>query len=217
MARFDSDTALWIMGVKARVNEQGELTDEVLKEQFMSFVEAFKKMVINNTTITETSRLRLTQFTEEDAPFVLQILNTPGWLQFIGDRNVKTLEIAKDYTKEKLIAAYTKFGFGMYAMRLKDTGEIIGMCGLVKRDNLDHADIGYALLPEFSGKGYAREAASAVLKHANEVLKLNPILAIVTPGNNSSIKLLENLQFSLQGNVVHNGTELLLFQQTFPL
>ena len=160
-----------------------------------------------------TPRLLLTEFTEEDAPFILRILNTPGWLQFIGDRNIKTLESAHQYTKDKLIAGYAKFGFGMYAVKLKETQELIGMCGLVKRDNLEHADIGYAFLPEYTVKVYAIESASAILEYANTTLGLKPILAIVTPGNDSSIRLLEKLDFAFQRNVVNNGEELLLFRQ----
>lgn len=163
--------------------------------------------------ITQTPRLLLTHFTEDDAPFILRILNTPGWLQFIGDRNVKTLEVAEEYTKEKLIGAYARFGFGMYAVKLKTTHEIIGMCGLVKRDHLEHADIGYAFLPEFTGQGYAREAATAVMEYANSTLGLQPLLAIVTPGNRNSIKLLEKLKFIFQRHVALNGEELMLFKQ----
>jgi|SRR5215213_1669414 len=160
-----------------------------------------------------TPRLFLTHFTEHDAPFILRILNTPGWLQFIGDRNVKTLEVAQQYTKDKLIAGYAKFGFGMYAVKLKETQDLVGMCGLVKRDTLEHADIGYAFLPEYTGQGYALEAAAAVLKYANQTLGLHPLLAIVTPGNRSSIKLLQKLNFAFQRNIVQNGEELLLFKQ----
>ena len=164
--------------------------------------------------ITQTPRLLINHFTPDDAPFILNILNSPGWLQFIGDRNVKTLEAAQQYTKDKLIGGYEKFGFGMYAVRLKETNETIGMCGLVKRDYLQYADIGYAFLPEFGGKGYALEATTAVLRYANETLKLDPILAIVTPANLGSIKLLEKLDFAVQGNIVQNGEELLLFKRT---
>lgn len=160
-----------------------------------------------------TPRLLLTHFTEQDAPFILRILNTPGWLQFIGDRNIKNLETAQQYTKEKLIASYTKFGFGMYAVKLKETQELIGMCGLVKRDNLEYADIGYAFLPEFTGQGYAIESAKAVLDYANNTLQLHPLLAIVTPGNASSIRLLDKLNFTFQRSIVQNGDELLLFKQ----
>lgn len=161
--------------------------------------------------ITQTPRLLVNHFSEQDAPFVLQILNTPGWLQFIGDRNVKTVEAAEQYIKEKFMGGYQKFGFGMYAVRLRETNETIGMCGLVKRDHLEHADIGYAFMPEYGGKGYALEAAAAVLQYANNTLGLNPLLAIVTPDNVSSIKLLEKLRFVLQGTITDNGKELLLF------
>jgi [ribosomal protein S5]-alanine N-acetyltransferase len=164
--------------------------------------------------ITETPRLLIDHFTEDDAPFVLRILNTPGWIQFIGDRNVRTLEAAEKYTKERFMAGYVKPGFGMYAVRLKETGATVGMCGLLKRDHLEHADIGYALLPEYGGKGYALEAAAAVLEYANNTLQLDPVLAIVTPGNTGSVKLLEKLHFVLQGTSLHNGEELLLFKKT---
>jgi [ribosomal protein S5]-alanine N-acetyltransferase len=166
--------------------------------------------------ITQTPRLLLTHFTETDAPFILRILNTPGWLQFIGDRNVRTLEVAQEYTKDKLISGYTKFGFGMYAVKLKDTGEVIGMCGLVKRDHLEHVDIGYAFLPEFTGQGYAKEAAAAILEYANDTLGLRPVLAIVTPDNSSSIKLLAKLNFAFERSVAVNGEELFLFKQIDP-
>jgi [ribosomal protein S5]-alanine N-acetyltransferase len=162
--------------------------------------------------ITQTPRLLINHFTEADAPFVLEILNTPGWLQFIGDRNIKTLEAAQQYLKEKFLGGYEKFGFGMFAVRLKENNETIGMCGLVKRDHLQHADIGYAFLPQHAGKGYAIEAAAAVLQYANHTLKLHPILAIVTPDNNSSVKLLQKLNFVLQGTITDNDTELLLFK-----
>src|SRR5215207_76743 len=102
-----------------------------------------QKLQADQMKIIETSRLVINHFTEEDARFILNILNTPGWLQFIGDRGVKTLEVAQQYIKDKLLAGYQKFGFGMYAVRLKDTDETIGMCGLVKRDNLEHPDLGY--------------------------------------------------------------------------
>ena len=163
--------------------------------------------------IIETERLLLEHFTEDDAPFVLNILNTPGWLQFIGDRNVKTLEVAQQYTRDKLIGGYAKFGFGMYVVRLKENNEAIGMCGLVKRDHLEHADIGYAFLPEYTGKGYALEAAIAVKQFANQTLGLNPLLAIVTPANSSSIKLLEKLNFVFERKISQNGEELMLFRQ----
>lgn len=162
--------------------------------------------------IAQTPRLLINHFTEADSPFVLEILNTPGWLQFIGDRNIKTPEAAQQYLKEKFMGGYAKFGFGMFAVRLKENDETIGMCGLVKRDHLQHADIGYAFLPQHAGKGYAIEAAAAVLQYANHTLKLHPILAIVTPDNNRSIKLLQKLNFVLQGTITDNDTELLLFK-----
>jgi RimJ/RimL family protein N-acetyltransferase len=163
-------------------------------------------------TIAETARLHIRWINETDAPFVLQLLNTPGWIQFIGERGVHTTEDARRYIAERFTASYAKFGWGMYLVLLKESGLPIGMCGLVKRDNLEHADLGYAFLPEYGGKGYALEAATAVMQFATETLQLRPILAIVTPGNQRSIVLLQKLDFAFQKKITDNGEELLLFK-----
>lgn len=145
--------------------------------------------------IAETERLRLRHLTVDDAAFILQLLNEPSFIENIGDRGVRTREDACAYILNGPIASYARLGFGLNLVELKATGEPMGMCGLLKRDALDDVDIGYAFLPEFCSKGYAREAATAVLHHAHQVLALKRVVAIVNPQNQSSIRLLEKIGF----------------------
>ena len=146
----------------------------------------------------ETARLDLRPFTHDDAPFILRLLNEPSFLQHIGDKGVRDLEGAKGYLTNGPLASYARHGHGLMAVVLKATGEPIGMCGLLKRDNLDHPDLGYAFLPESWSKGYAREAAKATLDHGSEELGFKTILAIVSQGNAASIRLLEKLGFRFE-------------------
>lgn len=141
----------------------------------------------------ETERLRLRPFTTADAPFVLTLLNEPSFLRFIGDKKVRNLEDAQQYLAAGPIASYNIHGFGIMLVELKDTNIPIGMCGLIKRDDLPAPDIGFAFIPDYWRQGFAFEAATAVMNDARERLKLTNILAIVNPDNESSIKLLERL------------------------
>jgi RimJ/RimL family protein N-acetyltransferase len=144
-------------------------------------------------TVLETDRLVLRRLTAEDAAFILGLLNEPSWLRFIGDRGVRTVDDARNYILQGPVHSYERLGFGMYMTELKGSKTPIGICGLVRREALDAADIGYALLPQFWGKGYAYEAASAVMAYAREVLGLGRILAVTAPDNQASIRLLEKL------------------------
>lgn len=142
----------------------------------------------------ETSRLRLRRFTEADAAFVLELLNEPGWLRFIGDRGVRDLEAARAYIEKGPGAMYARLGFGLYCVEAKQDGTPLGMCGLLKRDNLEHVDIGFAFLARHQGRGYAREAVVATLGEAHD-LGLSQVAAITNPDNARSIRLLESLGF----------------------
>lgn len=143
--------------------------------------------------VIDTERLALHRFDPEgDAAFVLQLVNEPSWLQFIGDKGVRTLDDARAYLVNGPLAMYERCGHGLYRVDLKSSGEAVGMCGLIKRDTLPDVDVGYAFLPAHWGRGYAEEATRATLAHAQE-LGLRRILAIVTPGNERSIRLLGKL------------------------
>ena len=144
-------------------------------------------------TVIETDRLTLRHLTPDDAPFMLRQLNEPSFHQFIGDRGVRTLEQARDYLVKGAIASYQQNGFGLNAVVLKASGATIGIAGLIRRPGLDDVDIGYALLPAYWGQGYAFEATQAVLRHGRETLGIQRIIAIVSPGNTASIRLLQKL------------------------
>ena len=145
-----------------------------------------------------TARLTLREFADADAPFIVTLLNQPSFLRFIGDKKVRTIEDARKYIETGPRDNYKRHRFGQLLVQLKDTNKPIGMCGLLKRDTLDHPDLGFAFLPEAWGNGYAFEAASAVLQHARDDLKLSCILAITNPDNDASIKLLGRLGFQFE-------------------
>ena len=143
--------------------------------------------------VLETKRLILRHFCIDDAVFVLQLLNEPSFIEHIGDKGVRNIEQARQYLVDGPISSYERFGYGLYRVELRGYGEVIGMCGLVRRARLDDADIGYALLKRYWSHGYARESAGAVLEHARDKLGLDRVVAVVSPGNLSSIRLLESI------------------------
>ena len=149
-------------------------------------------------TVLETERLRLRRFTIDDAKFILTLLNEPSFLQYIGDKKVRDLDGARQYILNSPVASYERHGFGLMLVELNESHTPIGMCGLLKREELSNPDIGFAFLPEFWGKGFAFEAAAAVLQDARERLRLERILAITSLDNDASIKLLERLGFGFE-------------------
>jgi RimJ/RimL family protein N-acetyltransferase len=165
--------------------------------------------------ILETERLRLRQLDNGDAAFIFELVNSPGWLEFIGDRHVRTVSDAVDYIQNGPVKSYAAHGFGLSVVELKTDGTPIGLCGLLKRDYLDHPDIGFAFLPDFMGQGYACEIASATIAHANETLNIPIILAIVMPTNERSIRLLEKVGMTFHQTLVSptDQTELLLYRR----
>ena len=167
--------------------------------------------------ILETERLLLREITGGDAEFILELLNEPGWIQNIGDRGVRTIEDARRYIADKLAASYERNGFGVYLVELKETGASAGMCGLVKRDSLEDVDIGFAFLERFWSRGYAFESASAIMDYAQNTLGLKRIVAIVSPDNRGSIKVLEkiNLHFERMIKMSEDDEEIKFFARDF--
>ncbi|MEO6920305.1 MAG: GNAT family N-acetyltransferase [Collimonas sp.] len=143
--------------------------------------------------VLETERLILRTLNGDDAEFYLQLINQPAWRQFIGDRGIRTVEAARAALLSGPVAAQERDGFSFYMTELKNGTLPIGICGLIKRETLEDVDIGYAFMPEFWGKGYALEAASAVLEYANRVCGLQRVVAITSPDNHQSIRLLEKM------------------------
>ncbi len=145
--------------------------------------------------IVQTPRLTLREFGPEDAAFMLHLLNEPSFIAHINDKGIRTVEAAREYLAGTLCASYATHGFGLWAVVRRDTGEAIGMCGLIQRDWLDDVDLGYALLESAAGAGYAREAARATLGVAAARFGLTRLAAIVHTANVRSIRLLEDLGF----------------------
>jgi ribosomal-protein-alanine N-acetyltransferase len=151
--------------------------------------------------VTETDRLTLRWMTVEDAGMVLELLNDPDWLRYIGDRGVRTLEAAQEYILTGTVDMYNRLGFGLYLAERKPDGAPMGICGLVKRDFLEDVDLGFAFLPAFRTQGYARESAAAVMEYARDILGLRRLVAITSLDNERSGRLLEKLGFRLEGNI----------------
>jgi RimJ/RimL family protein N-acetyltransferase len=154
--------------------------------------------------ILETPRLVLRRLVLEDAPFILELVNDTAWLQYIGDKHVHTLEDARRYIRKGPLDMYARLGFGLYMMTLK-TGGRIGMCGFLKRDGLADVDLGFALLARHRGRGYAQEAAKAMLDYGRKKLGLKRVVAITHPDNLRSIKILENIGFVYEQTLVLPG------------
>ena len=149
----------------------------------------------------------------DDAAFILDLLNEPSFLRHIGDKGVRTRDDACRYIADGPLASYEQFGFGPYLVQIKDGGEPIGICGLLKREWLEDVDLGFALRPRFWGEGYAFEAASAVVAHARERLGLRRIVAITSLDNEPSIRLLAKLAFRFErvARFTADGPELRVF------
>ena len=148
--------------------------------------------------LIETARLRLRPFTLDDAAFIVALVNDPDWLRHIGDKGVRTVDDARRYLTEGPLASYARHGFGLLAVVARDSRAPIGMCGVLKRDALPDPDVGFAFLPSFRRRGYAREALRGVIADAAGRLRLTRLLAITSPDNAASIALLGSVGFTFE-------------------
>lgn len=162
----------------------------------------------------QTQRLLLKPTSVGDADFLVQLMNSPGWLQFIGDRQVYSEKSARQYIQEHIHPQYQRLGYGAYTLILKHTGEKIGICGLYDREGLEGIDIGFALLPRFEKRGYAFEAANFLKVAAFELFGLKKLSGITVEENLASQKLLERLglQFKKRIRLAGDSKELLLYE-----
>lgn len=150
-------------------------------------------------TIVQTDRLTLREMALEDSAFILELLNDPDWIRFIGDKGVNTLADARDYILSGPMQMIQRLGFGLYLVARRSDAAPIGICGLIKRDTLDDVDLGFAFLPAFRSLGYAREAAEATIDHGRDAFGLRRIVAIVSPQNPACVRLLAGLGFTQEG------------------
>ncbi|MBV7508944.1 GNAT family N-acetyltransferase [Bacillus sp. sid0103] len=168
--------------------------------------------------VMETERLILRRLTPGDAEFILELLNDPSWVRFIGDRGIRTIEVARNYIVTGPMEMYSRLGFGLFMTELKDEARTtLGICGLIKRDGLDDVDLGFAFLSRFQAKGYGFEAASATLEFGMEQLGLKRIVAITSEDNVGSARLLEKIGMKFEGMIKlpHDAEELKLFGANF--
>jgi ribosomal-protein-alanine N-acetyltransferase len=147
-----------------------------------------------------TARLCVRELAADDAPFMLALLNEPSFLANIGDRGVRTLDDARGYLERGPLSSYRRHGFGLYLVELGADGTPIGICGMLRREELPDPDLGFAFLPAYWKQGYAYESAMAIRRHARETLGIRRLLAIVNPPNATSIRLLERLGFRFESN-----------------
>ena len=170
-------------------------------------------MKADGQPVTQSERLTLRRLTEGDAEFYCRLVNEPSWIRNIGDRGIRTPDDAANFIRAKTLPGYEALGFGLYAVERRTDGVPMGLAGLVRRDTLPGPDIGFAFLPEYWGKGYALEAARAVTEYARDTLGITRLLAIVSPHNAPSCRLLEKLGFASEGRkpVGANGEGLLAY------
>lgn len=164
--------------------------------------------------VLQTERLALRHAVPEDGEFLLALLTDPDFIRYIGDRGVRTLEDTPAYVANGPQASYRDHGYGLYIVELRESGTPIGLCGLVRRDYLPHADLGFAFLPAFRGQGYAHEAARATLAHARDDFGMTHLAAVTSLDNEPSKSLLRKLGFDPAGQVRSpaDGTPLNLFE-----
>ena len=180
--------------------------------------------------ILETERLTIRELNAAtDAAFVLELLNSPKFIKYIGDRGVRSVEESREFIENRYRQSYREHGFGLYTVGLKsgestdndtlraarvsasDTATQIGICGFVKRDTLPGPDLGFAFLPEFEGQGYGFESAAAMMKHGRETLGFTKVLAITSLHNDVSGRLLEKLRFKFERLIDSGDEKLKLF------
>jgi [ribosomal protein S5]-alanine N-acetyltransferase len=168
--------------------------------------------------ILQTPRLLLREVALPDTSFLLRLLNDPSWLENIGDRGIRSATDAEVYVRNTVWAQYEAYGYGMYVVQLRATALPIGLCGLLKRDFLTAPDLGFALLPDYVGRGYAFEAAGGLIAHAETKLGIGRLYAIAKRGNYRSLSLLGRLGFDCEGSYrVPEGEEVELYARASPL
>lgn len=165
----------------------------------------------------ETERLNLRAVTLDDTEIMLAVWNDPAFIRNVADRGIRTEEQARDAIANGALKLFEDYGYGPCCISLKSDASMIGICGLFKRENLEHPDIGFAILPDYCGKGYAGEAAEAVVKFARERSDLGALTAIVSPGNRASIGLIEKLGLAFERMITMPGESVAIRLYSMPL
>ena len=160
-------------------------------------------------TIVETERLSVREIVEDDAPFIVEILNTPSFIEYIGDRGVRSIDDARRFIDTRYRQSYRDHGYGLYTVELRENLVPIGMCGFVRRGTLPGPDVGFAFLPNYEGQGYGYESASAMMKYGRSSLGFDKVFAITSLDNEKSGRLLIKLGFNLENLITMPDGEVL--------
>jgi len=165
----------------------------------------------------ETEQLTLRLLNKSDAPFILELLNEPMFINNIGDKGVRDIEGALDYINQGPLSMHAKLGYCLYACQLKSNGKLIGLSGLIKRDGIHHPEVGFAFIEEYCSQGFGYQSSKAVIEYARAQLDLNTLQAICNPDNKASIGLLTKLGFGYKGevNLLLNNQKVCLYEQAF--
>ena len=164
------------------------------------------------TLVCKTERLTIRQLTLKDTDFIVHLYNDETFIRNIADKNIRTSEAAENYLANGPLASYETYGFGLSLVSLRKTGVLIGICGVLKRPELDNPDLGYAFLPKYCNQGYATEASIGVLQHAVKTLSLDTVLAVTFPSNKGSNRVLTKVGFELMGTIELYGLENNLYE-----
>ena len=148
--------------------------------------------------VIETERLSLSQLTLDDCDFIIELLNEPSFSRYIGDKGVRTADDARQYLEEGPIRQYREFGYGLYRVAERGTGQSVGICGLVNREAFDIPDLGFAFLKAFWSLGYATESSAAVMRHARDELGMDRVIAMADGENQRSTRVLDKLGFTFE-------------------
>jgi len=159
--------------------------------------------------IAETSRLVIRQLSSADAAFVLALTNEPSTIENIGDRGLRSVADAQRFISTGPWTQHQKPGYGQFAIELKQSGELIGVCGILYRIKLDLTDVGFALMPQYWRQGFAFEAVSAVMDYGHGVLGIGNIVGLTSQTNVASINLLKKLgmRFETMVSMSDDGVE----------
>ena len=162
----------------------------------------------------ETERLLIRPTLEKDADLIYQLMNTPKFIKYVGNRNINSIKDAVKYIRNKMLPQLRSDGYSNYSLIIKNNGEKIGTCGLYNRDGIDGVDIGFGLLPQYERFGYAHESSLRLMKAAFEEFKIEEIKAITSKDNISSQRLLEKLGLEIEGTtkLPNVNEELLLYK-----
>ena len=158
-------------------------------------------------SILETQRLMLRELGDEHAAFILELLNEPAFLRYIGDKGVRDEESARRYIQDGPRASYGQHGFGLYLVEQKGDGAPVGICGFLQRETLPDPDLGFAFLARYRSRGYATEAGVATMAYGRETLGMNRLLAITSPDNAASIRVLTKMGFVFDRTVDFSGDD----------